>query len=51
MFHRGGQGHIPPQGMELCVCTHVGAKSLQRVTPSTVARQAPLSMGFSKKEY
>ena len=34
----------------LCVC-----KSLSRfqlfVTPSTVARQAPLSMGFSRQEY
>ena len=56
MFHRGAQGHIPPQWMELCVCVHMWVLShFSRVqlcvTPSIVARQAPLSMGFSKKEY
>ena len=47
----------------VCVCVscimptgmHVGVKSLSRVrlfvTPWTVARQAPPSMGFSRQEY
>ena len=34
-------------GETLCVC----AKSGFFVTPWTVARQAPLSMGFSRQEY
>ena len=36
------------------ICVHVGAKSLQSglsATPWTGARQAPLSMGFSRQEY
>ena len=39
----------------VCVCVCVCVKSLSRVrlfaTPWTVARQAPLSMGFSRPEY
>ena len=36
------------------ICVHVGAKSLQSglsATPWTGARQAPLSMGFSRQAY
>ena len=37
----------------LCACVHVHSLSRVRllVTPRTVARQAPLSMGFSRQEY
>ena len=39
----------------VCVCVYVCVKSLSHVrllaTPWTVARQAPLSMGFSRQEY
>ena len=37
----------------LCVCVCVKSLSLIRLfaTPWTVARQAPLSMGFSRQEY
>ena len=34
-----------------CVCEHVLSHALFYVTPYTAARQAPLSMGFSRQEY
>ena len=36
-------------GVCVCVCTLSGVRLL--VTPWTAARQAPLSMGFSRQEY
>ena len=41
---------------QLCVCAHAHAKSLQSYTTlcdtmDCVARQAPLSVGFSRQEY
>ena len=41
--------HSPGFQKTACVCAHL--LSLTLVIPWTVARQAPLSMGFSRQEY
>ena len=42
---------MPKVTLKLCVCAQLLSRVWLFVTPWTVARQGPLSMGFSRQEY
>ena len=51
---RGGCRGVAAAGCKICYCCYLVVQSLMFssfVAPWTVARQAPLSMGFSRQEY
>ena len=43
-------GWIEYIGISICACVHAQVMSYS-ATPQTVARQAPLSLGFPRQEY
>ena len=56
VFQEGGRRDYPETGAEkqfvlACVHAQSGSHAQCFVTPQTIARQAPPSMGFSRQEY